>query len=384
MSPAYDVIVVGLGAMGSAAARALARRGARVLGLDRFAPPHDSGSSHGGSRIIREAYFEDPIYVPLVQRAYLLWEELAREFGKPLLLTTGGLMIGAHESALVRGAVLSATEHGLPYERLEPAELRRRFPAFRPGEEMIGIWEPRAGVLAPEESIAAFLAGARRHGAELRTNEPALSWRQDGEGFEVRTARGRYRAEKLVLAAGAWMRPLLPDLDLPLVVERVVQYWFDPGETRERFEPHHCPISIWEPEGGPFFYAFPMIEGRVKAALHHEGEPVDPDVVRREVAADESDTLRAMLERYLPVGGGAPVEAKTCMYTNTPDEDFVIDRHPGHEGVVIVSACSGHGFKFAPAIGEAVSDLVVEGWTRWDLARFGIGRLVGAKAAPRR
>lgn len=379
MSRAYDVIVAGCGAMGSAALRALARRGLRVLGLDRFAPPHDQGSTHGQSRIIREAYFEDPVYVPLIQRAYLLWDELERESGQPLLLTTGGLMIGAPDSEIVRGALRSAREHGLAHELLDSAELRRRFPAFRPDPEMVGVWEPRAGVLAPEASVAAFLSGARTHGARLNANEPALAWRRDGDGVEVRTARGRYRAGQLVVAAGAWSRGLLPDLALPLAAERVVQFWFDPGADGERFDPRHCPISIWEHAPSRCFYAFPRIEGKVKAAIHHEGEPTDPDRVRREVAPEEAELLRALLARYLPAGGGAPVEAKTCMYTNTPDEDFVIDRHPEHECVLVVSACSGHGFKFAPAIGEVVSDLVVEGWTRWDVRRFAIARLAAAR-----
>ena len=218
MARAYDAIVVGLGAMGSAALRALSRRGWRVLGLDRFAPPHDRGSSHGQSRIIREAYFEDPSYVPLVRRAYLLWEELERESGRKLLLPTGGLMIGPPDGVLVAGALRSAREHQLAHECLDAIAMRKRFPIFHAGDEVVGVWEPRAGVLSPEASIEAFLTTARRHGAEVRVNEPALSWSAGETGVRVTTAGGRYAAGRLILCAGAWIPGLLRDLALPLAV----------------------------------------------------------------------------------------------------------------------------------------------------------------------
>ena len=235
----FDVVVAGLGAMGSAAAFQLARRGARVLGLDRFAPPHALGSSHGRSRIIREAYFEDPLYVPLVQRAYERWAELERLSGRTLLVRTGGLMLGPPDGMVFRGALHSAEVHGLPHEVLTAGEVHRRVPGFRPTVDMMGVWEPRAGFLVPEAAIAAHLALAAQHGAELHDDEPVTSWRAadgaaDGdEGVEVTTPRGTYRARRLVLAAGAWL-PSLLDVAVPLAVERVVMHWFRPDRPTGR------------------------------------------------------------------------------------------------------------------------------------------------------
>ena len=372
MARAYDAIVIGLGAMGSAALRALSRRGWRVLGLDRFAPPHDRGSSHGQSRIIREAYFEDPSYVPLVRRAHLLWEELERETGRKLLLSTGGLMIGPPDGVLVAGALRSAREHQLAHESLDSSTLRKRFPVFRVGDEVVGVWEPRAGVLSPEASIEAFLETARRHGAEVRVNEPALLWSAGETSVQVTTARGRYTAGRLVLCAGAWMPGLLQDLALPLAVERVVQLWFDPavGADGDAFAPERCPVWIWEHERDRFLYGFPISERGIKLARHHEGEPADPDHVRREVSDAEVAEVRTLIARCVPAAGGALRAAAVCLYTNTPDSHFVVDQHPRHPAVLIVSACSGHGFKFAPVIGEIVSDWAVDGVKRFDLERF--------------
>jgi sarcosine oxidase len=374
MPRAYDAIVVGLGAMGSAALRALSRRGWRALGLDRFAPPHDRGSSHGQSRIIREAYFEDPSYVPLVQRACLLWEELERESGKKLLLPTGGLMIGPPDGVLVAGALRSAREHRLAHECLDASALRKRFPIFHAGEGVAAVWEPRAGVLAPEASIEAFLATARRHGAQVRTNEPALSWKACETGVQVTTARGRYTAGHLILSAGAWMPGLLRDPVLPLAVERVFQLWFDPASDAAAFAPERCPVWIWEHERDRFLYGFPISERGIKLARHHEGESADPDHVRREVSDAEVAEVRTLIARCVPAAGGALRAAAVCLYTNTPDSHFIIDQHPLHPAVLIVSACSGHGFKFAPVIGEIVSDWAVDGIQRFDLERFRVGR----------
>ena len=233
MTPTYDVLVIGLGAMGSAALWRLARRKRRVLGLDQFASPHTNGSSHGRSRIIREAYFEHPVYVPLVQRAYLLWSELERKTRSTLLIPTGGVMIGPAGGVLVTGAMKSAVEHGLRFEYLDGPEIHRRFPAFHPAPEMVGVWEPHAGVLDPEACVAACLAEAERCGAEVRSGEPVLGWKAEGGGVMVTTGRDTYRAARLVLAAGAWTSRLLPELSLPLSVERVVQVWLDPRGDRE-------------------------------------------------------------------------------------------------------------------------------------------------------
>ncbi len=365
----FDVIIVGLGAMGSAVAAHLARRGKRVLGLDRFAPPHALGSSHGQTRIIREAYFEHPVYVPLVQRAYELWSALERQAGRSLFLETGGLMIGRPDSAVVAGAKRSAKEHSLPHEVFPAAELRARFPALQPTDEMIGVWEPRAGILFPEICIEAHLTMARTQGADLRSDEPALSWEDDGDGVRVVTSKGAYHANQLALTVGSWIHSLLGDLKLPLAVERQVQFWFEPKHPVQ-FQPERCPIHIWEHEPGRFFYGFPDLGEGVKVARHHEGETADPDSINREVRPAEVEAMRAIVRQFIPDADGPLRSAVVCMYTNTPDGQFFIDQHPAHPQVWIASPCSGHGFKFSSAIGEVMADLLTEGQTQFDLSLF--------------
>jgi sarcosine oxidase len=371
MSGTYDVAVVGLGAMGSAAAFHLARRGRSVLGLDRFAPPHALGSSHGSTRIIREAYFEHPAYVPLVQRAYALWSELERASGRELLRITGGLMLGRSEGVLIGGARRSAEEHRLPHELLTAAEVRARFPALAPDDDMVAVCEPRAGVLFPERCIQAHLDLARKHGATLCFDEPATAWRSEGGGVRVATGQGEYRAAQLLLTAGSWMRAVTPGLELPLTVERQVLYWFAPRADGPSFAPARCPIHLWEPSPRRFFYGFPDFGEGVKVALHHGGDVADPENVRREVGGDEVAAMRDLLRRFLPAADGALRSAAVCTYTNTPDEHFWIDRHPDHASVLIASPCSGHGFKFSSVIGEALADLLMEGRPRFDMTLFG-------------
>ena len=373
MSRGFDVAIAGLGAMGGATAHHLARRGARVIGFDRFAPPHNLGSSHGESRIIRVAYFEDPRYVPLVRRAWDLWLELERETGRPLMRPTGGLMIGPPASAVVAGALESARTHGLPYSELDAGELQRRFPAHRPAAGDIAVLEPQAGVLDPEQGVAAHLERARAHGAELHTDEPVLDWRADGAGVVVRTARGEYRAERLLLAAGAWLARLMPDLAPALTVTRQALVWFAPRAHPDQFEAERFPIFIREHQPGRWIYGFPMRAGRVKFAIHMEGESCDPDSVRRTI--DEADVakVREVLERCVPDASGPFVEGAICMYTNTPDGNFQIGEHPEHPQVLIASCCSGHGFKFSPAIGEALADRLQGKVPACDLSVFALG-----------
>lgn len=372
----FDVIVLGLGAMGSAAACHLARRGARVLGLDRFAPPHANGSSSGRSRIIREAYFEHPAYVPMVQRAYELWEALGRDSGRRLLLRTGGLMIGPPDGTLVTGALLSARTHGLQHEVLSTAELRQRHPALRPDEGMVAVWEPRAGVLFPEACVRAHLDQAVRAGATLAFDEPALAWSATRDGVEVRTGKGRYGAGKLLVACGAWTAGLLPELGLPLVAQRQVQLWFEPLECGEpeAFSPGRFPVFIWEDEPGRFIYGFPELGDGVKVARHHEGESADPASVRREVTDDDVRPMRTVLERLIPGANGPLRDSAVCLYTNAPDSHFVLDVHPAHAHVLVASPCSGHGFKFASALGETMADLLLGAPPRFDLGLFRIER----------
>jgi sarcosine oxidase len=374
-APPYDVIVAGLGAMGSAAAFHLARRGVRVLGLDRFAPPHAFGSSHGATRIIREAYFEHPIYVPMVQRSYVLWRELEERSGTPLLQETGGLMIGRPDSALVQGAIRSAETHGLKHALLSAKEVHRRFPALRPERDMVAVWEPRAGMLFPDACISTHLALARRHGAVLRLSEPVLNWQADGDGVSVSSARGEHRARQLIVTAGAWVGSMLPGLDLPFSIERQVLHWFDVVGARDPFTAERCPIHLWQFDGGRFFYGFPDLGSGVKAGFHHGGEITTVETVWREVAAAEVEAVRGVMRRFVPGADGPLRASAVCLYTNTPDEHFWIDRHPAHPQVLVASPCSGHGFKFAPAIGEVLADLATGEPPRFDLTPFSLRRL---------
>jgi sarcosine oxidase len=370
MPAPYDCLIAGLGAMGSAAACHLAQAGQKVLGLDQFAPPHAFGSSHGQTRIIREAYFEDPAYVPLVQRAYELWAELAQASSAPIFLPTGGLMIGPPDGLVVGGARASAERHQLVHEVLSAAEVRRRFPALQPADTMVAVWEPRAGVLFPEQCIRTHLAVASRHGAELRLNEPVLSWQADQGGVRVTTTRGDYSAGQLILSAGSWIGSLLPELASSLRIERQVMFWFEAAAQPALFQPAACPIHLWEFDRQQFFYGFPDLGEGIKVACHHDGEATAPGQVRREVAPEEIEAMLKIVRRFLPQAAGRLRAATVCMYTNTPDGHFWIDRHPQHPQVWIASPCSGHGFKFSSVVGEILSELVLQGKCRFDLDLF--------------
>ena len=365
----YDVGIVGLGAMGSMAALELARRGKRVIGFDRFHPPHPFGSSTGKSRIIREAYFEHPQYVPLVQRAYEKWAWLEREGNRPLLVPTGGLMIGPPGGQLVAGARRSAVEHGLAFEELDAAGIRSRFPGvFAPGPGETGILEPRAGVLLPEAAIEVTLGLADRAGAVLRYEEPVLEWTA-GRTITIRTGRGVETVDRLVLACGAWMPGMVPPGGPALSVARQTLFWFEPV-SRGTAGPDRVPIYIWEWAEGQMFYGFPDLGDGVKVAIHHQGTPADPDTVGRRVDPSDAEALRAVMAKRTPLFNGRLLDSAVCLYTNTPDGDFVIDRLPGEPRVIVASPCSGHGFKFAPTIGEVVADLVEEREPGFDLRPF--------------
>jgi len=376
----YDAIVVGLGAMGSSAVYQLALRGQQVLGIDQFTPPHAFGSSHGKSRIIREAYFEDPLYVPLVRRAYHGWAELQARSGKRVLSRTGGLMIGARDGTVVSGARASAIEHKLPYEELGAAQLRARFPALTPPDDAVAIWEPRAGALDPEAAIDAQLAVARAAKADLRFGEKVTKWRATDSGVEVTTFTGTYFAARLVISAGSWVRELLPELNLPVTVERQPVCWFDPLDPVE-FTPTKFPIFIHEYAPGRTWYGFANFGDGVKAALHHQGETTTPQTVRRAVDDVEVAKVRELLERFVPRANGALRSTTVCLYTNAPDDHFILDTHPAHPAVFVASPCSGHGFKFSVAIGELIADEISGDTRRFDLTPFRISRF--AKQASR-
>ncbi|HVE79809.1 MAG TPA: N-methyl-L-tryptophan oxidase [Gemmatimonadaceae bacterium] len=375
MAPSFDVAIVGLGAMGSAAALHLARRGLRVVGLDRWHPPHPHGSTHGRTRIIREAYYEHPVYVPLVQRAYALWEALEREAGRRLFIRTGGAMAGPADGVLVAGALRSAREHGLIHELVDAAELRRRFPALAPESTWVAVVEPRAGLLLPEACVEAHLGLAREAGADLRFGTRVTSWDAGGNGVRLTTESGALDAARLLLAAGPWLPALAAPLALPLAVERQTFHWMRPAARPELCRADRCPIALWEYAPGRLFATFPDVGDGVKCGVHHEGELVpDPDAVRRRIDEAETAATRALLRTVMPEADGTLLDRAVCLYTNTPDHDFLIDAHPDHPHVIIASPCSGHGFKFSSAIGELLADLLTDVEPRFDLAPFRLTR----------
>jgi sarcosine oxidase len=358
----YDVIIVGLGAMGSAAAYHLARRGQRVLGLDAFPAGHTLGSSHGETRIIRMAYFEHPNYVPLLRRAYELWEQVEGEAQTTLLHLTGGLFVGPPEGSLFSGSLRSAQMHGLSHAVLDAAEIRRRFPILKARDGEVGLFEERAGVLLPERCIEAHASLAVAAGGTLRYAEPVMRFEAVGDEVHVETDAGRYSAGKVVVTAGAWAGKVLQELALPLRPERIPIFWFEPRANADQFSLGRMPIWIWqEPTLGDFF-ATPHVEWPgVKLGKHHSGTFVDPDTVDRQISSADEQPLREFLSRCVPDLSGSVALSRVCLYTNTPDENFIVDRHPLMSNVVFAAGFSGHGFKFASVIGEILADLSLTG-----------------------
>jgi sarcosine oxidase len=365
----WDVGIVGLGAMGSMTALALSRRGCSVVGFDRFRPPHALGSSHGKSRIIREAYFEHPQYVPIVRHARKLWNDLERESGQRLLVETGGLMVGTPAGTLVAGARRSAELHALPFEELSALEVRRRFPVFLPRHHEVGLFEPRAGVLFPEVAVDTALDLSMRAGADLHFDEPVLSW-QAGSVITITAAGGSYSCNRLVLAAGAWMAGTLPGTPLPLRVARQPLLWFAAEGDPALVAPGQMPIFIWEWAPDEMFYGFPDFGDGVKIAIHHQGASLDPDGPRPAVTPAEVERLRGVMAGRTPALNGVLRDSAVCLYTNTPNEDFLIDRSALDPRVILASPCSGHGFKFSPAIGEILADLALDREPQFDLSPF--------------
>ncbi|GGS36240.1 N-methyl-L-tryptophan oxidase [Streptomyces griseoviridis] len=382
MSPAYDVIVIGLGGMGSAAAHHLSARGARVLGLEKYGPVHDRGSSHGGSRITRQSYFEDPAYVPLLLRAYELYDDLERATGQEIATLCGGVMVGRPDSRPVAGSLRSAREWDLPHEMLDAAEIRRRFPTLAPADDEVALFEAKAGLLRPENTVAAHLRLAGRQGADLRFEEPMTRWEPYGEGVRVHTARHSYTAGQLVICPGAWAPELLADLGVRVTVERQVMYWFQPGGGTGPYRPERHPVYIWEDAAGTQVYGFPAIdgpEGGAKVAFfRRESVPTTPDTIDRTVREEEVRTMADQVSGLLPDLPGRFLKAATCMYATTPDEHFVIARHPAHpESVTVACGFSGHGFKFVPVVGEILADLALTGATAHPIGLFDPARLTG-------
>ena len=369
------VAVIGCGAMGAATGWRLATRGARVVCFDRHSPPHALGSSHGESRITRTAYFEGAWYVPLLQETFPLWRELERISGERLLTMTGALMIGPPSSEVITGALATITAHGLDARLLDASELRHRYPAHVAGSEDVAVLDVQAGFIRPEAALAAMIDRLVALGGEIRRGAVVKEVNGRPDAVEIVTDAGSETFDAAVIAAGPWMGDLCP---LPLTVERQVLAWFQIEKDVDFLTPDTFPVFLHHTELGDM-YGFPTLDGAsVKIARHHDGEPTDPDVVLRDVSDADLEPLREFAQSYLHGVTRNVTRAAVCMYTNTPDRHFVIDLLPDDSRIVVISACSGHGFKFAPVIGDIAADLVRDGRTARDISRFSAARFAGA------
>ncbi len=373
----YDAIVLGVGGMGSATLYHLARRGLRALGIERYDIPNDMGSSHGVTRIIRLAYFEHPSYVPLLRRAYELWRQLENGFGERLLVITGSVDAGPEGSRVIEGSRTSCEVHHLAHEVLTGPQVNARFPGYHMPEDLLAVYQPDGGFLLPERCIVAHVDAALELGAEVHGREKALAWEPEGSGVKVHTDRGTYTASKLVLCAGAWTARLVPELSRSLVPERQVLTWFQPLRS-ELFKPSVFPVFNMLVDEG-HFYGFPVysVPGFKVGRYHHLSQKVDPDTMDRDVHQEDEDVLRAFTSRYFPNAAGPTVSMKTCIFTNSPDEHFILDLHPDFPQVCIAAGFSGHGFKFCSVVGEVMADLAHKASNRHDLELFRLRRLQG-------
>jgi sarcosine oxidase len=376
----YDAIVLGAGGVGSAALFHLARRGARVLAIDRFAPGHDRGSSHGQTRLIRQAYYEHPDYVPMVRRAFVLWEELERQSGLALYHQIGLVQIGPEAGEVIQGVRASAHSHALPIEELSASECQARFSGLRVPEAYRAIFEARAGYLLVEACVRAHAEQAARLGAQLRVGESIVGWHVEGSGVVVQTDRGQYSADRLIVAVGAWAGQLLGDLGVPFEVRRKLLYWFADGDDTYRAD-RGCPAFLYDlPQG--CFYGVPQIDSLgVKVAQHTGGAVVDdPLAVDRGPDAVDQRAVSEFVAEFLPGVRPQATSQAVCMYTMTPDAHFVVDRHPEHPQVVFAAGLSGHGFKFTSVLGEALSELALDGRSRLPIEFLSLDRAGLARA----
>jgi len=371
----FDVAVVGLGGMGSAILAHCARRGASVIGLEQFGRGHELGSSSGKSRMIRKAYFEDPAYVPLLLRAYELWRDLERETGAELLRLTGLLMVGDASCEIIAGASRAAREHGLPLESLTAREIRKRYPTLKVLDDEVGVYESDGGVLDPERSVEAQLKMATAAGAQTRFGVAMNRWTTVPGGFAIQLADGTsVTSRALILSLGPWFKDALERLGVSISVQRNVQAWFQP--STEAYAAPHFPPFLLDRKGLPApLYGFPDFGDGVKAAFHSLGATTDALHVDREVntARDIEPIVHAM-EQWMPGAAGTLRAAKPCLYTLTPDRHFVVDRHPDHPRLVLCGGFSGHGFKFAPVMGEIGADLALEEGSRHNIAFLSLRR----------
>ncbi len=383
----YDVIVVGLGAMGSAATYQLAKSGAKVLGIDRYSPPHIYGSTHGDTRITRLGIGEGAEYVPLVQRSHEIWREIEQEVGYELFDQCGGLVMAVQGGPGLHGVnqflnqtIAAAKQYGIKHETLTTEQIKTRFPQFHLSGTEDGYYEPEAGLLRPEKCVQAQLELAKKHGAQINFDEQVISYADSGDKVIVTTDKGTYTAGKLIVAAGPWINELLPELAANFKIYRQVLCWFDLKDRTQYQRYATMPIYIWEFGASPddFIYGFPMIDGPdggAKVASEDYLQETSPDRVEREVTQAEIERIYNKYVRdHFPALSSKCIKAKSCLYTVTPDHGFVIDVHPEHQNVIIASPCSGHGFKHSAAIGEVLAQLATQGKSRLDISSFSLTR----------
>lgn len=378
MAKSFDVIVVGVGGMGAAACYQLARRGKRVLGLEQFGIPHSMGSSHGVNRIIRLAYYEDPSYVPLLRRAFELWRELEAGFGERLLHVTGSIDAGDVDHFVFRESKRSCDLHDIPHEVLTATQLMTRFPGFRVPTSYQAVFQPDGGFIMSELAIVAHVTGAMERGAEIHGHEPVVSWTTTTTGVRVESAKGSYEAEQLVVSTGAWIGKHIAELEGICVPERQVLGWFQPTNPAH-FTPDMLPVFNLA-DGVERYYGFPVfgIPGFKFGKYHHLGQDVDPENWDRIPNQQDEDVLRAAVQRFFPEANGTVLTLASCMFTNTPDEHFIIDRLAPASPVVVASPCSGHGYKFAAVVGEILADLTIQGGTDHNIDLFRLSRFANS------
>lgn len=381
MAQHYDVIVVGVGAMGSSACYHLARRGVKVLGLEQFDIPHSLGSSGGHSRMIRLAYYEHADYVPLLRRAYELWDEIEATSGQKLLYITGGVYMGRPHEPFVAASLAAAQQHNLPHEMLDHWALSQRYPQFRVPDSFAAFYEKKAGLLLSEKAVATHAEWAMRHGAEIHGREDVVDWSSVANGVTVTTDHGEYRARHLVFTAGAWTSRIVADLGVKLKVTRQVMGWTWPRDPRnprklDQFALGTLPCWAVQNDDGSLHYGMPMLPDipGIKVAHHWHGPATDPLTINRNPTAEDEADFRGAIQRYLPGADGPLLSMRVCMYTCTPDSHFIVDHLPGKPNVTLAAGFSGHGFKFASVMGEALADLATHGRSELPIGFLGLNR----------
>lgn len=377
----WDVIVIGVGGMGSATAYELAARGKRVLALEQHNIPHDLGASHGINRMIRLAYAEDPRYIPMLRRAYRLWRELGKTIGERLLFITGGVDAGAEDSWIVSGSLKACIEHKIEFETLTARELHQRFPGFHLPKTMVAVYQSQGGFVLSERSIVANVSLALELGAEIHAREPVLDWRVEKGKVIVHTERTSYRAARLVITAGPWIAHVVKRLQGVVKPERQVLLWAQPKRP-ELFEMGQFPVFYMQ-DGDEKYYGLPIYgtPGFKFGKYNHLKEQVDPDTMDRECNANDEEVLRQGMRKFFPDADGPTIAMKTCLFSNTRDENFILDLHPDFPQVAIAAGFSGHGFKFCPVVGEIMADLALDGGSKsYDLGLFKMDRLIGRSA----